>query len=322
MGICKTIPGKLFAVFFFLCAFFVISCATPPKAGIKTKDSAPDFSILPPGGRLYLWADAARAKPILEALSINGFTGKDASQILDRTNTVIAAFYPVTVESGIPSRRFFLAGHGNYPNLMAGFSMTFNRNWKKIKSKTGNRYWFNKSSNIGMALGSKLAFVSDGDPFEIGPVSGSQEKSNAPDSFEEFRKPCVLAGRLNNPGALVNGFIAGLGIPLQIPAEELFFGFVRAGESADAAASFAPVIKIRASSTSQAAALTGLLSIARMFIGGATEGESPSAMLGHILSNTPVQEGEYVRLNAPPMSISQITLLFRSFALYSPKKDT
>jgi len=198
-----SLPGRIGVIFFVVFILFV-SCATSPKAGPQPADKAPDFSILPDGADLYLWADIAKAKPLLEALSFEGLSGKDASQILERTDTAMAAIYSDSV-----NRRFFLAGWGNYPSFRAGLSMGFNRDWKTVKSDTGNRYWYSQRNKLGVALGPKAAFVSDGDPFAPG-----KGLDPAPQGFEEFRRTCVLSGWLNNPAATIDRFISNLGIPL------------------------------------------------------------------------------------------------------------
>ncbi|MDR2617291.1 MAG: hypothetical protein LBC62_00335, partial [Treponema sp.] len=197
-----------------LWALALVSCATAPKASPSAE--GPDFSVLPPGARVYLWADVKEGRQLLEAISLEGLDGRDAARILERTGTAVAAFYPEEA-----ARRFFLAGWGSYPSLRAGISMAFSRDWKKVKSETGSRYWFSKSRRIGVALGSKLAFAADGDPFA--PGSGSQS-GTAPEGFEDFRRLCVLAGWMPEPKDPLNRFLTAAQIPLQIPAEDFSFG--------------------------------------------------------------------------------------------------
>ena len=307
---------RLCISFLFVFILF-ISCATSPKTEPVAADGTPDFSILPSGATLYLWADVARAKPLLEAISPANVSGKNASQVLDRTDTAMAAFY-----SEDSSRRFFMAGWGNYPSFRAGVSMGFSRDWKKIKSATGNRYWHSQRNNLGIAFGSKVAYVSDGDPFT--PGMGSNP---SPQGFEEFRRSCVLSGWLNNPASTIDRFISNLGIPIQIPAEELFFGAVRAPVDT---ASGDPgkelwdlVLKIRTPSAGQARSLISLISFARIFVlrGAAADmGEGSLSMMDAaalLLAKMPEQEEEFlvVRMNA--LSESRIALLFAMFPVYS-----
>ena len=312
-----------------LLTIFVFSCATSPKTGIEQADGTPDFAVLPPGAELYLWADAGRAKPILEAVSSIAVSDKDISQILDRTTTALAAFYPETGE-----RRFFLVGYGNYPNLRAGFSMTFSRDWTKIKSATGNRYWYSESNNLGVALGPQLAFASDGDPFSPG-----QGPRPAPKGFEDFRSPCVLSGWLSNPGASINRLVTRLGLPIQIPAEDFFFGAVQVPADSKAAdnnpagngpadknpagkESWELVFKIRTTSASQARSLLSLFSMARLFVrGGAVPGGnagdlplSPQEAAALLFANTPAQDGEYLTLRTGALGTDKVASLLAMLA--------
>jgi hypothetical protein len=316
---------------FFLLSAVLISCAPSPKAGPEREDGSPDFSVLPPGAALYLWTDIAHARPLLEVLSFEGISGGDVSQIMDRTDTVLAAFYPEGA-----ARRFFLVGWGNYPSFGAGFFMSFSRDWKRVKSVTGNRYWHSSRNNLGIAIGPRLAFVSDGDPFS--PGSGVNP---APSGFEELRRSCVLSGWLNDPSVSINRFISGIGIPLRIPAEDFFFGAVRlpadynpANNTVDSnqpdaePAGQAPwelVFKIRASSASQARSFAALISTARLFMqrgagpAGTPDGASigPQEAVELLFANPPEQDGAFITLRMSPLDRNRIALLFSMFSLYS-----
>jgi hypothetical protein len=293
-------------------ALFFVSCATAPKIAEPPAGGA-DFSVLPPGARVYLWADVKETRPLLETLSIGGLDGRDAAEILDRTDTAAAAFYPE--EAG---RRFFLAGWGSYPSWRAGVSMAFSRDWKKLKSETGKRYWYSKSRGIGAAIGAKLAYAAEGDPFAAaggGPVI-------SPDGFEEFRKACVLAGWIPAPREPVNRFLADMEIPLQIPAEDFFFGIAGAEGGNEG---WELLFRVRTPSASQARALLTLFSLARMFaVNSAVEDigvpQGPDDGLGGLLpalfANLPVQEDKDVVLKSAVMDAEKTALLFKTFSVY------
>ena len=204
--------------------------------------------------------------------------------------------------------------------------MGFSRDWKKVKSDTGNRYWHSQGNNLGVALGSGLAFVSDGDPFA--PGAGSDP---APKGFEEFRRSCVLSGWLNNPADSINRFISNLGIPLQMPAEDLFFGAVKAPADRDSPGKeeWDLVLKIRTPSASQARSLLSLFAFARIFIRGAAAGgeqregiSSMSPMEAAVLffANAPEQEGEFLIMRMRSLGADRIALLFTMFSVYSSKQ--
>ena len=323
-----------FCVNFFLVFFLFASCATSPKTDPALPEGEPNFSVLPPGASAYLWADVERARPLLEALSFEGMSGKDASQILDRTGMALLAVYSESAE-----QRFFLAGWGNYPNLRAGASMSFSRDWKKVKSETGNRYWHSEGLKLGIALGPKLAYVSDGDPFALG--SGTDP---SPPGFGEFRSTSVLSGWLTNPKEAINDYISAIGLPIEIPAEEFFFGAVRLPAGGDTAAGEFPdadqngglwelVMRIKTPSPSHARSFLSLFSIVRLFVapldsftGSVSDtgagGESTSSMntsdiAALLFANVPVQEDEYLTLHTRALREERIALLFKMFQLYS-----
>ena len=334
-------------VSFFLTILLLLSCASTPKAGAPLADGSPDFSILPPGANVYLWINVDQAKPLLEALPLAAAAGSDASRVMDMTDTAIAALYPEDA-----SRRFFLAGWGDYPNIKAGVSMGFSRNWKKTKSETGKRYWYSKSSKLGVALSSSVAFVSDGDPFSPG-----SSADPAPGGYEEFRRSCVLSGWMEEPAVPLNRFMDELGIPIQIPAEDFFFGAVSvpaasapaaseqaasasvpaaSGQAAAASAAAAAKteawefrFKIRTQSAAQARSLLTLFTMARFFLGrggGTTqdasspEGTSAEKKLDlarQILANPPQLDGEFLSLKTGALDTGGMALLFSMFPLNS-----
>jgi hypothetical protein len=184
--------------------------------------------------------------------------------------------------------------------------MTFSSAWKKVKSPTGNRYWYAPAGGLGLALGPKLALVSSGDPF-------APEKllpEDIPGEFALFRQSLAVAGWIPNPREPVNNFLSVLQIPIQIPAEEIFFGAARAGEDRD---KWELVFRIRTGSANQARALVTLFGLARI---GIAAGAVPEAVRP-LFSNLPVQDGAILMLRSGPMDEKQIALLFNAFSVYS-----
>ena len=118
----------------FFSIMFLVSCASAPKTTIPIEEPVDELSLLPAGAKLYLWADAVKGRPLLDALSFEGKSAKDAAQILDSTSSAVAAIF--NAEEAQP-RRFFIAALGNYPSSRANFSFTFSRSWKRQKSSSG-----------------------------------------------------------------------------------------------------------------------------------------------------------------------------------------
>jgi hypothetical protein len=303
-----------FSGFALLLVLVFVSCATSPKASSSQGvDGSPDFGLLPLGAQVYLWADVKQGRPLLDALSFQGMDGRDARDVLDRTETAVAAFYPEQA-----GRRFFLAGWGSYPNTKAGISMAFSKDWKTVKSETGKKFWSSKSSGLGIAIGPSLAVATDKDPFASGGAV-------SPGGFEEFRRACVLAGWMPNPGEPLNRYLEAMEIPIKIPAEDFFFGAVRVGGTTSGVPpgggdKWELVFRIRTPSPSQARALVTLFTMARMFIGNASGAEGFGA-LALLFANTPVQDGADLSLRSGIMETKEIALLFNSFSVYSSKQE-
>ena len=322
--------GSWLSLLFLFIGIFFTSCATAPKVslpeGVEVEAESPELHILPAGGRAYIWIDAAESRPLLDVLSIGGMSGKDMARILDSTETAVAAVFP---EGG--ERRFYLAATGKFPVFAANVSMTFNRNWKKQKSPNGSSYWYSKGDGVALALGSNLALVSNIDP------NTAFTSEIPPPGFAEFRRGFALAGWLPNPSEIVDSVIASMGVPLQIPAEDLFFGASRLSPNTAASDDnptddnptdtelWEPVFKIRTASASQARSLLVLFSVARLFVqrgligqgAGGSPSMSPQEAAALLFANTPEQEDDFLILRTAPLDAARIALLFRMFSIYS-----
>jgi len=288
--------------------FIFASCASAPRVSFQQQENR-ELSVLPAGARVYLWADAVQGRPLLDAFASVYLAGEGISDILDSTQSAAVAIFPDQNQG----RRFFLAASGSYPRAMASFSLFFNRGWRRQRSVTGSSYWFSRNDNIALALGSNLALVSDVDPYE------NFTFEIPPEGFTEFNRGYALAGWLNDPSDSINTFISNLGIPLQVPAEDLFFGAV------SSEADWELVFRIRTPSPTHARSLITLFSMARLFILSGPQIPLPADDLAMgpqeaarlLLANTPEQDGDALTLRIGPLSESMIALLFTLFSVYS-----
>jgi hypothetical protein len=270
----------------FLCALTLAACATSNTALISPSAG---FVPLAPGAQLYLFADAARIQPILGLLPLEGLNPDDAGELLDRTTTVAAAFYP----PGAP-RRFMLAANGDYPNVRAGLGFFFSPSWKKRNSDTGGSYWYSQQNKISVSLDSTRAFVSDGDPFAPSPGVP------IPEDFDAFQKGSVLAFWMDEAGPLLNGSLQA--IPLQLPVAQVLLSLQESN------AEYTAIIRLETPSVSQAKGLAAALSLARNFM-------PTTGAMGFLFANPPVQEGVYLTLRTPPLDLQDLALLFKMFSL-------
>jgi len=289
------------------------ACATIPKNTAELYTD--DFSLLPEGGSMYLWADVIEAKPLLESISFDDLTLKNAGAILDRTATAAAVF------SGAgKGERFLINLSGKYPTFRAGFSMAFSRDWKKTKSQTGNSYWKSSKFGIGVALDSKRAFVSTGDPLTA--IAGASPAVRVPASFNEFRRGAVMAGWIPNPQEAVNDFLLAMGIPIQVPAEDFYFNIIK-NRNPETGIEWELLFHIRTTTSVQARAIVTLFNLARAFMAPAMLQPEPDDepdlldFLPALFANSLQRDDDVLTLRSAAMSTKELALLFNAISLYS-----
>jgi hypothetical protein len=276
---------------------------------------------------LYLWADVNEARVLLESINFNGISLNQAAAIIDRTDTAAAVFFPKDSSGSLvserPNNNFFISLRGKFPTFQAGFSFTFSRDWKKLKSNTGNSYWYSQGFGLGLALDSQLALVSGGDPFSRLPSSQNQTAVRLPDGFDKFReqyKPqgAVMAGWIPDSD-LINGLLSDFGLPISIPAEDFFFCVLK--RKTDGKDSWELVFNMRTASVNQARGLVSVFTLARAFISAldAPGAEKSSIMdfLPALFANIPEREEATLTLKSDIFSTGDLSLLFSAISVYS-----
>jgi hypothetical protein len=147
-----------------------------------------------------------------------------------------------------------------------------------------------------------VALVSGGDPL----IPQKLLPGDIPGGFLPFRASFPVAGWIPEPQEPVNKFLASLGIPLQIPAEEFFFGAAPGDEGA-----WELVFRMDIQSSNQARALISLFSLARLAI---ERGGNIPAAVKPLFANLPVQDGKALTLRSAPMDEKQAAALFGMIA--------
>ena len=299
------------------------SCASAPKTPVPLAGEAAGLP-LEPGAAAYIVMDVERARPILDGVNFREMNRAQSKQILDMTKTAVAAVY----EEG--PRRFQAVDWGKYPAFRAGLSFIFGSEWKKAKSPAGASYWRSERAGLSLALSSSQAYVSDGDPFA---ASGG---TALPEGFGDYSRGSVLACWLPEPAMPMGRFIAALGLPLQIPAREVFLGLFPAGtghveggvKNGGEYEAYEALIRIETPSVSQARALAALINLTRSALSGLPAGNTetgggapgyvdPAAITALLFANPPVQNGIFLSVRTAPLSEMEITLLLQIFTVYS-----
>jgi hypothetical protein len=271
-----------------------------------------------PGADIYLTADVAAARPILDRLSLGGLEGGEISRFLDMTNSLTAALY------GSGSRRFLAAANGKYPSARGGIFFSASKDWTKAKSASGIEYWHSGKSALSVYLGPSAAYVSDADPFVSAPGAES------PAGLEDIGTGAVLYGWMEKPDASLDRIIAAVGLPIRIPADRLLFGVYPAetpesppsGEkkSAENDGSYRIALRLETPGETQAAALVRIFTMARRamaFVDFSAMESDVAILAGIFLSGVPEQNGSALTLETGLMSGRDIALLFNTLSLYS-----
>jgi hypothetical protein len=312
----SSFPILYLSIILSLCGsvFFLASCASAPKISFPVDDDDKELSLLPEGARAYLWVDAVQGRPLLDVFSFEGMSVSDVpKQMLDRTDSVAAALFQDT-----PERSFFLAARGSYPSAWTNFSLLFNRSWKKQKSSVEGSYWYSRNDNLALALGPKLVLVSDSDPYE------ASQTVIAPAGFSGFRRTHVMAGWMNSPAEPLSNFLVSLGIPLQIPAVDFFFGAAKMPAEAEIEL-WELIFRVRTPSSTHARGILSLFNIARLYVLRSPETDfsdedfyiSPQEAARLLLANSPELEGDSLILRTASMNATRLALLFNMFLVYS-----
>jgi len=262
-----------------------ISCNTMPKSlniNLETADILPFES----GAFAYIFADAKKARSIINILPIEELKDKQVKQMLDMTHFFAAAIFPPT-----DKRLYQIAAQGRYPRSNAELAMSLNKGWQKRRSAGGSDYWFSNGTSVLLTASHAYAAVSQNgdaiDPFI--PQPGVQ----IPEQFNEFRHGSPLSCWIVNPLALLNRMLAG--IPIQ-SIKGFYFKLLPAPEK-----KYEVTIRLQFENPSHARGLAAILLL--------TSGYSSDSPLAIFLSNPPVVNGSNVDIKSNPLSEKEIKSL-------------
>jgi hypothetical protein len=275
------------------------------------------FIPLEPGARTYMVIDVQNARPILNHLNFININDEQFQQMIDQTRFAAAAVY-----QSENLRRYRLAAWGSYPASRAKMALGASKDWKKQRSPiAGDDYWYSATGGLSIAITAGRAFVAAAagnaldTPPESSPYIPTDPFSAAPgtaipEGFNEFRKGAVLACWIDNPGSSINQKLMEMGIPIELPAEQLFVSLFPADEQR-----YEARLKIQVAGANQARGLAMMFALARGFLSPSAASDS-STILGSILfANPPEQDGNALTITNAPLSAQEVSLLFAIFSL-------
>ena len=247
-------------------------------------------------------------------------TDKNMIQILDKTNNAaIGVFLPTPEET----RYFQLVSWGSYPASGSSLALGANKDWKKLRtSPTKPPFWYSENSQMSIVVTPKQIFVlSSTTKTPRTPIS-APEGVKIPEGFLAFGKDSALSCWLSDPAPILKQKLNEMGVPLELPAEQLFislFPLDRPAADTDQQM-YEARVRIKFQFIGQARILTNLLYLARRnYVAPAKTGnpvQDGAAMMSSLLFANPAVQNEHViMLKSPPLSASDIALLFSMFSL-------
>jgi len=263
----------------------LVSCQTTPKSlniNLETTDSLPFEG----GAFAYVFADAKKARSIIDLLPVEELKDKQIKQMLDKTRFFAAALYPPT-----DRRRYQIASQGRYPRSNAELAMSLNKGWEKRRSSGGGDYWYSNGTSVLLTASHAYAALSQNgdavDPFT--PKPGVQ----IPEQFNEFRRDSPLSCWIVNPLALLNRMLAGL--PIQ-SVKGFYFKLLPAKDK-----KYEVTIRLQFENLSHARGLATILSLAGSYLSDSS--------LSLFITNPPVVDGSSVDIRTNPLSEKEIKSL-------------
>jgi hypothetical protein len=109
-------------------------------------------------------------------------------------------------------------------------------------------------------------------------------------------------------GAPIDSFMETLGIPVRIPARQVFLSL------REAEGGYEALIWVETPSVSEAKGLAAALSLARLFMPRKNLAEGPGVLIAALFAYPPSQDGTHLSLRTPPLTAGDIALLFQFLA--------
>jgi hypothetical protein len=242
---------------------------------------------------------------------------KEFKQMLDRTQFAIAAVYPsAKAQSVTQQRRFQLCAWGSYPAARANMALGFSKDWKKMRSTNPKAtYWYSAVNGISLVLEANRAVVLSGTPAY--PVAAPPGLS-PPEGFNNFQKGSIVSCWVNDPGPLINQKLKEIGIPVDLPADELFISLFPAEKQQG---QYEAILQIQVSSALLArgvvTAIGFAISFARAFMPVSSDDASngPAVLASILFANWPEQDGNKIIIRSGVLSMREISLLFTMFSV-------
>jgi len=283
---------------YLILVFFLISFQTTPAVSDTIFDDM-DYVPLDKGAFAYVFTNVKEARPILDIIPVQQLKNWQARLILESTDIAVAGLYPKG-----DSRHFQVTGWGDYPSLRARVALFFNTSWKKQRSTTGV-YWHSAFQKISVVINPKQVFAiawqdSHGNPVPAAPGI------KMPEGFAAFMRGAPLSCWMESPSLLLNQILSNEGIPINLPAEQLFLNlYPRNGNQ------YEVILRLKFENAAQARTIAALIALASTL-----SANQQSVLASIFFANPPSLSGQNIEFKTALLSEKEITLLLQMFLVY------
>ena len=312
-GITRGLPRVLFFLYPFSFFLILVSCVSVPSVPTPEKfySGRSGFALMAEGAEIYITAQVEATRPILDSLKLGGMSGAELKQFLDMSDVLTAAIFPTT-----GGRRFYAAASGKFPNVAGGLFFSTSKDWEKKLSASGISYWYSQHSQLSVSLDAKTAYLSNGDPFVPPPGAA------VPEALPALQRRAVLSGWMNNPAPSISRFVASLGVPIEIPAENLIFAVYPADtpgkDKKPGEEMYSAALRFETGNPSLASGLVRIVTLAKVALALADfKGKENLKVLAEaFFSQNPRAEGSGLIITIGAINGKDLALLFNALSLY------
>ena len=281
-----------------LILLLLISCQSAPIISESIFDNM-EYVPLDKGAFAYVFTNVKEARPILDIVPVQQLKNWQAKMILESTDLAVAGLYPKG-----DSRHFQVTGWGDYPSLRARVALFFNTSWKKQRSATGT-YWYSAFQKISVVINPKQVFAIAWQESYDNPVPASPG-IKMPEGFAGFMKGAPLSCWMESPSLLLNQILSNEGIPINLPAEQLFLNlYPRNGNQ------YEVLLRLKFENATQARTIAAVLALASTL-----SANRQSVLASIFFANPPSLYGQNIELRTALLSEKEITLLLQMFLVY------
>jgi hypothetical protein len=299
-----------------LLLLLIISCqSSAPTVGSAAsidKNGLP----LEKGASAYIIANVKEARPIIDKLPIKELEDKNTKQMLDKTEYIAAAVFPLILQQN--KMKYQLVGWGNYPSSQAASALSFNSQWKTQKAAAGYSYWYSQANGFSITLNKKQLFLAaSANDLPAAPITTTPLP--LPEGFIEFREAykrgTFISCWFESPGAMLNQMLNSNGIPLRVPAEKFYVNVLSGYNHIARQSYYEAVLRIQFDNALQARAIATALTLAINTL--LPEGSvADNALISILLANPPALDGRNLDIQTAQLSEEELTLLLNLFLLY------